>query len=154
MDRSGSKLRQFIVVYIYVSIYTTHIQKTAIMYETEIILSMECSYNNNVLADLTDDIVTSLDDLTSEQYTNSNIDSIAIEITEDGQCKYIITTKVVTKNEPDAYRLQAYANNNELSTDFANKLEAQVPGIDDIFILRWHSCKNRTNNCVNRQDIM
>ena len=66
-----------------------------IQYETDITLTMSCpnvtATNEDVLEQ---GIVTVLEDLISTQYPDSEIYSITVNKTDDGQCKYIITTKV------------------------------------------------------------
>ena len=82
-----------------------------------------------------------LNDLISTNYPDSEIESINITRAEDGQCKYLITTKVISETEEEAENLRAYADNdsegdtgNGLETDFANQLEEEVPEIGNIDI--------------------
>eukprot|EP01084_Bolivina_argentea_P294368 506468_1 len=100
-----------------------------IVYQTDIILIMDCvnGYDN-----INQQIQSSLQAVIMQQYPHSSIDSITIEVNNDGKCKFLITIKVRSDNKNDAYRLQAYANNDRLTADFTKELESNVPELEDV----------------------
>merc|ERR1712087_644783 len=103
---------------------------TSDAFETTIVLTLSCIELSDALNETLRAVLT---DLAEVQYPESEVISITVDSSEDGECRYTVTMTVVSQDEEETDALRAYALDDEgLSADVVNGVEAALPELGDV----------------------